>query len=78
MSSLTEEQTQELQALIEQLKMAVNGDDKGAIEMRQKALQETYSAIMQADQQANKAANDSTGNKEEDVIDADFEDVSNG
>jgi len=80
MSSLAEEQQTELKTLIEQLKMAVNGDDKSAIEMRQKALQEAYSKIMQAEQaksqQSNAAANDRA--KEEDVIDADFEEVSNG
>lgn len=62
-----------------QREMAVNGNDKAAIEMRQKALQETYSKIMQAEQaeqhQGN-AANDSA--KNEDAIDADFEEVSNG
>ena len=83
MTSLAEDQQTELKTLIEQLKMAVNGSDKSAIEMRQKALQEAYSKIMEASQaqqqtehhQGN-AAND--GAKEEDVIDADFEDVSNG
>jgi molecular chaperone DnaK len=40
MTSLTEPQQTELKTLIEQLKMAVNGDDKVAIEMRHKALQE--------------------------------------
>jgi molecular chaperone DnaK len=49
--------------------------------MRQKALQEAYSKIMQAEQAQSQqhqgnAANDST--KNEDVIDADFEEVSNG
>ncbi|XQW83903.1 molecular chaperone DnaK [Thalassotalea piscium] len=84
MESLAEEQKTELSTLIEQLKMAVNGDDKAAIEMRQKALQDAYSNIMQAQQQAQTqesaqqadAANDSS--KDDDVIDADFEDVSNG
>ena len=64
--------------------MAVNGDDKGAIEMRQKALQEAYTSMMQAQQAQSQqteqpqgnAANDEASN--EDVIDADFEDVSNG
>jgi molecular chaperone DnaK len=66
--------------------MAVNGDDKNAIEMRQKALQDAYSHIMQAEQsqqkaqskagqQENTATSDSAN---DDVIDADFEDVSNG
>jgi molecular chaperone DnaK len=86
MTSLTEPQQTELKTLIEQLKMAVNGDDKVAIEMRQKALQEAYSKIQEAEQsqqqaqsqagqQQNKAASDSAN---DDVIDADFEDVSNG
>lgn len=83
MSSLTEDQQTELKTLIEQLKMAVNGNDKAAIEMRQNALQDAYTKVMQAEQSqqqtgqnsgnpANESAND------EDVIDADFEDVSNG
>lgn len=84
MPSLTEEQQSQLKALIEQLKMAVNGDDKAAIEMRHKALQEAYSNIMQTQQaqtqqadgqQQNNAAKDSAN---DDIIDADFEDVSNG
>ena len=87
MTSLPDAQQTDLKTLIEQLKMAVNGDDKAAIEMRQKALQEAYSNVMQtaqSQQQAQQqtaqhhgnAANDSA--KDEDVIDADFEDVSNG
>ncbi len=86
MTSLTEPQQTELKTLIEQLKMAVNGDDKVAIEMRHKALQEAYTKIQEAEQsqqqaqsqagqQQNKAASDSAN---DDVIDADFEDVSNG
>jgi molecular chaperone DnaK len=86
MTSLTEPQQTELKTLIEQLKMAVNGDDKVAIEMRKKALQEAYSKIREAEQsqqqaqsqagqQQSKAASDSAN---DDVIDADFEDVSNG
>jgi len=84
MATLAEDQQTELKTLIEQLKIAVNGDDKSAIEMRQNALQEAYGKMMQASQasQAQQgqptdgAANDSASN--EDVIDADFEDVSNG
>ena len=85
MASFAEEQQGELKALIEQLKMAVNGTDKGAITMRQTALQEAYTKMMQASQEQQQAqteqhqgeaAND--GAKNEDVIDADFEDVSNG
>ncbi|GAC38326.1 molecular chaperone DnaK [Paraglaciecola psychrophila] len=75
MTSLTDTQQTGLKTLIEQLKMAVNGDDKAAIEMRQKALQDAYSNIMQAGQQRGNAAKDSAN---DDVIDADFEDVSNG
>jgi molecular chaperone DnaK len=82
MTSLAEDQQAELKTLIEQLKMAVNGNDKAAIEMRQKALQEAYSKNMQAAQTQSQtgqhqgnAANDA---KDEDVIDADFEEVSNG
>jgi molecular chaperone DnaK len=80
MTSLTDTQQTGLKTLIEQLKMAVNGDDKAAIEMRQKALQDAYSNIMQAEQsqagqQQGNAAKDSAN---DDVIDADFEDVSNG
>ena len=81
-TSLSDDQKTELETLIEQLKMAVNGDDKAAIEIRQKALQEAHSKVNEAEQtqqqarQQGKAANDSA--KDEDVIDADFEDVSNG
>lgn len=78
MESFTDEQKTELSSLIEQLKMAVNGNDKAAIEIRQTALQEAYSKVMQAQQapQQTSAANDEVNN--DDVIDADFEDVSNG
>ena len=78
MESFADEQKSELNSLIEQLKMAVNGNDKAAIVMRQTALQEAYSKIMQAQQaqQQTNAANDEVNN--DDVIDADFEDVSNG
>lgn len=83
LTSLAEDQQTELKTLIEQLKMAVNDSDKAAIEMRQNALQEAYRRIMQAAQSQQKegvhqgeAANDST--KGEDIIDADFEEVSNG
>jgi molecular chaperone DnaK len=86
MTSLAQAQQTALQTLIEQLKIAVNGSDKPAIEMRQKALQEAYSEIMQAAQAQSQseqqtqqhqgdAANDSR--KDEDVIDAEFEDVAN-
>jgi molecular chaperone DnaK len=84
MTSLTDTQQTEFKTLIEQLKMAVNGDDKAAIEMRQKALQNAYSSTMQAQQaqaqqqtgeQQNNAAKDSAN---DDAIDAEFEDVSNG
>ncbi|MDU0356189.1 molecular chaperone DnaK [Paraglaciecola aquimarina] len=88
MATLNDEQQAELKTLIEQLKMSVNQDDKSAIEMRQNALQQAYTNIMQAQQagqsqtghqqqayntdaSAQKSAND-------DIIDADFEDVSNG
>jgi molecular chaperone DnaK len=76
-TSLPEPELTQLKTLIEQLKMAVNGDDKAAIEMRKNALQEAYSKVNEAQQthQQGKAANDSAN---DDVIDADFEDVSNG
>ena len=82
MTSLSDDQQGELKTLIEQLKMAVNGDDKNAIEMRQKALQDAYTSMTQAQQSQEQAqhqgeaANDGASN--DDVIDADFEDVSNG
>lgn len=81
MSNLADEQQTELKTLIEQLKMAVNANDKSAIVMRQKALEEAYAKIMQTSQsqqteQHNTAANTEASN--DDVIDADFEDVSNG
>jgi molecular chaperone DnaK len=84
MNTLSEEQQGELNTLIEQLKMAVNGDDKGAIEMRQKALQEAYTSMMQAQQAQSQQAEQPQGNAandeahQGDVIDADFEEVSNG
>jgi molecular chaperone DnaK len=84
MTSLTDDQQTELKTLIEQLKMAVNGDDKAAIEMRQKALQDAYSNINQAEQAHSQQATgqpqgDATKNSaNDDIIDADFEDVSNG
>jgi len=84
MNTLSEDQQGELNTLIEQLKMAVNGDDKGAIEMRQKALQEAYTNMMQAQQAQSQQAEQPQGNaandeaSKEDVIDAEFEDVSNG
>ncbi|MCI2285196.1 molecular chaperone DnaK [Colwellia sp. MSW7] len=83
MTSMAQEQQEALKTLIEQLKMAVNGNDKAAIEMRQKALQDAYSQLMQAQQSPNQgntedvqAANDA--NSDDDIIDADFEEVSNG
>ncbi|MEP1552707.1 Hsp70 family protein, partial [Paraglaciecola sp.] len=86
MTSLPEAQQTELKTLVEQLKMAVNGDDKSAIEMRQKALQEAYASIMQAQQaQAQQQGQTSqqqdapaSNSANDDIIDADFEDVSNG
>ncbi|MBA6392206.1 molecular chaperone DnaK [Colwellia sp. BRX10-3] len=84
MNTLSDDQQGELKTLIEQLKMAVNGDDKGAIEMRQKALQEAYTNMMQAQQAQSQQAEQPQGNaandeaSTEDVIDAEFEDVSNG
>jgi molecular chaperone DnaK len=84
MASLAEEQQTELKTLIEQLKMAVNGDDKAAIEIRQQALQEAYSNMQQAEQaQSQQATGQPQGNTakssaNDDIIDADFEDVSNG
>ncbi|WP_289029251.1 molecular chaperone DnaK [uncultured Paraglaciecola sp.] len=86
MTSLPEAQQTELKTLIEQLKMAVNGDDKSAIEMRQNALQQAYASIMQA-QQAQTQQQGQTSQQQDapasnsandDIIDADFEDVSNG
>ena len=79
MTSLAEDQQAELKTLIEQLKMAVNGSDKEAIVMRQKALEEAYSKVTQAQSQQSEQdynADDNASN--DDVIDADFEDVSNG
>jgi len=83
MTELPEAQQTELKGLIEQLKLAINGDDKQAIEMRQKTLQDAYTALMQAQQQQAQqpnepAQNGQTASNDEDVIDADFEDVSHG
>jgi molecular chaperone DnaK len=82
MENLAEDQQTTLKTLIEQLKMAVNGSDKAAIEMRKSALQAAYSKIQQdqsgqkKEQHQGNAAND--GHQDEDIIDADFEEVSNG
>ena len=78
MASLAEDQQTELKTLIEQLKMAVNGSDKEAIVMRQKALEEAYSKVTQAQsQQSEQDYNADESASNDDVIDADFEDVSN-
>ncbi|MBL0711237.1 MAG: molecular chaperone DnaK [Colwellia sp.] len=83
--NIDEAQQTHLKALIEQLKMAVNGNDKQAIEMRQKALTDAYNEAMQAQQQAQnpqqsaqsaQAAQEKSAASNDDVIDADFEDVS--
>ncbi len=81
MASLSAEQQNSLKTLIEQLKMAVNGDDKQAIEMRQKALSDAYAQAMQAqsqEQTAHSANTTQSASNDDEVIDADFEDVSNG
>lgn len=84
LSGLGEAQQTQLLSLIEQLKMAVNGNDKAAIELRQKALQDAYANSMQtgqAQQQpsgAQRGADTSKNSANDDVIDAEFEDVSNG
>lgn len=81
MASLSAEQQNSLKTLIEQLKMAVNGDDKQAIEMRQKALSDVYAQAMQAqsqEQTAHSANNTQSASNDDEVIDADFEEVSNG
>ncbi len=84
MGELPEEQQTELKGLIEQLKIVVNGDDKQAIEMRQKTLQDAYTTLMQAQsQQQGQSQNEQAhsgqaASNDEDVIDADFEEVSNG
>jgi molecular chaperone DnaK len=81
MENLAEDLKIELKTLIEQLKMAVNGSDKAAIEMRKNALQAAYSKIQKEqsghdkEQHRDNAAND--GHQDEDIIDADFEEVSN-
>ena len=88
MAELPDAQQTELKGLIEVLKLAVNGDDKQAIEQRQETLKNAYSALMQAQsqqqaQQQEQSSNEQvrtgkTASNDEDVIDADFEDVSNG
>jgi len=84
MGELPEGQQTELKGLIEQLKIVVNGDDKQAIEMRQKALQDAYATLMQAQSQQQaqpqneQAQHGNSSSNDEDVFDAEFEDVSNG
>ncbi|KGJ87355.1 molecular chaperone DnaK [Colwellia psychrerythraea] len=79
MSDFSDGQQASFNSLIEQLKMAVNGNDKQAIEVCHDALNDAYNLAKQAQAQANterapseqvNAANDS------DVIEADFEEVS--
>jgi len=78
-ASLAEDQQTELKTLIEQLKIAINGSDKAAIEMRQKTLEDTYNSILQAEQsQQQTAQHQGNAANDEDVIDADFDEVSNG
>ena len=84
MASLSEAQQTELKTLIEQLKLAVNGNDKAAIELRHKALQDAYTRCLQAGQAQQQTASSqrpgdtSRTSANDDVIDAEFEDVSNG
>jgi len=78
-ANIDEAQQTHLKSLIEQLKMAVNGNDKQAIEMRQKALTDAYNEAMQAQQQAQNSqqpAQEKNAASNDDVIDADFEEVS--
>lgn len=83
LSELDDEQQASLKALIEQLKMAVNGDDKQAIEVRFNELNEAYNQAQQAKQSAEQASSQQSAQQESqgaandnDVIDADFEEVS--
>lgn len=78
MSDFSDEQQASFSALIEQLKMAVNGDDKQAIEMRHKALNDAYSQAQQQAQTNTESApsEQASAANDSDVIDADFEEVS--
>jgi molecular chaperone DnaK len=82
MENLAEDQQTELKTLIEQLKMAVNGSDKAAIEMKIYALQAAYSKVQQEqsghDKEQNQGDASNDRHQGEDIIDADFEEVSNG
>lgn len=78
MSDFSDEQQISFNTLIEQLKMAVNGDDKQAIEMRHKALNDAYSQAQQQAQTNTESApsEQASAANDSDVIDADFEEVS--
>jgi len=77
--SAPENEKQTLQSAIDAAKEAIKGNDKSEIESKSQALQEASSAFMQAIAQASTASGSSgqTSNKgdDDDVVDAEFEEV---
>ena len=73
-----ESEKEKVKAAIENLKNAIKGDDKAEIERRQEALKSASTAMMQAATSAGAAAGGSTAGAsagDEDVVDAEFEEV---
>jgi molecular chaperone DnaK len=70
---------QKVQALIDELKTAITGEDKSEIERRQQALQEAATAMQRAsaEQETQHSAADQQAAKD-DVVDAEFEEVEGG
>ncbi len=81
-NAVADAEKQKLQAAIDSLKDAIKGNDKAEIETKSQALQEASSAFMQASaQQAPNASQSTTGANnandaaDDDVVDAEFEEV---
>ncbi|HGG60494.1 MAG TPA: molecular chaperone DnaK [Gammaproteobacteria bacterium] len=77
-----ESEKEKVKAAIEDLKNAIKGDDKAEIERRQEALKSASTAMMQAATSAGATAGGSAGGStagasagDEDVVDAEFEEV---
>jgi molecular chaperone DnaK len=70
---------QKVQALIDELKTAITGEDKSEIERRQQALQEAATAMQRAsaEQETQHSAADQQA-ANDDVVDAEFEEVEGG
>ena len=76
--SAPDNEKQTLQSAIDATKEAIKGNDKADIESKLQALQEASSAFMQATAQASTASSSSaeaSKNDDDDVVDAEFEEV---